>query len=422
MNEQIVFSKETGNANNYRIPSLVATTNNTIVACCDERFFTGSDNPNRIDKVIRISNDNGETWSEQITAVKECGKDKEHSSSAVDPAMLYDKDTATLHMIYSHTPAGVGILNCARATGYDKNGNKLFVLGRKKLSLIGDELYHKGKAIGIKVDENGQLSDGSGCVYDGSAPIREMGTSFLYHTISKDNGKTWEKPTCLNLQVKNPGWGFIGACPGNGLKTSKNRLIFPVYYGVNKAPLSLTFATMYSDDGGATWKIGKTPKMGGRFPKNNPILIVNSCMLTETQIIELPDGTLKAFIRNHKPQRRILIATSTNGGETWSDPVFHNELPHPICQISAISFVHEGKFYVLTINASSTKKRERGVIRLSEDEGKTFPYEYVLTKGEFVYSSAQYLSDGTIGILFEDSTQHENIKFTKITIDQITGV
>ena len=91
-NFSVVFSKDTGNAENYRIPSVVVTKDGTLVAAADERFFTGSDNPNRIDKVVRISADGGKTWSEQITAVQMVGKDKKHSAAAIDPAMLYDAE------------------------------------------------------------------------------------------------------------------------------------------------------------------------------------------------------------------------------------------------------------------------------------------------------------------------------------------
>ena len=87
-NPEKVFSRATGNAENYRIPSLVATADDTLIAVADERFFTGADNPNRIDKVVRISTDGGETWSEQVTAVKMTGRDKRHSSAAIDPATL----------------------------------------------------------------------------------------------------------------------------------------------------------------------------------------------------------------------------------------------------------------------------------------------------------------------------------------------
>ena len=56
-----VFGKATGRANNYRIPSVITTKHGTVVACADERFFSAADFPNRIDKVLRRSEDGGRT-------------------------------------------------------------------------------------------------------------------------------------------------------------------------------------------------------------------------------------------------------------------------------------------------------------------------------------------------------------------------
>ena len=44
-----VFAKGLGNAEHYRIPSVVRTAKGTVIAAADERYFDGSDCPNRID-------------------------------------------------------------------------------------------------------------------------------------------------------------------------------------------------------------------------------------------------------------------------------------------------------------------------------------------------------------------------------------
>ena len=154
-----VFSKETGNANNYRIPSLVMTNDGSLVASCDERFYTSSDNPNRIDKVVRVSNDGGLTWGKQVTAVATIGEDKQHSSAAIDPATLYDDATNTIFMLYSFTPAGIGIRNCKAGSGLI-NGNQRVQKGLCNYVVVNGELTHNRKPTGIKVDESGNLSCG----------------------------------------------------------------------------------------------------------------------------------------------------------------------------------------------------------------------------------------------------------------------
>ena len=104
---------------------------------------------------------------------------------------------------------------------------------------------------------------------------------------------------------------------------------------------------------------------------------------------------------------------------TWSKPEFIENLPHCICQITAIGFEYEGKYTIACINASDTKKRVNGKLKISLDEGKTFPYSYTITEGEFVYSSAVYLGNGQIAVVYEDSTKHEDIKFTVIDLKDV---
>lgn len=416
-----VFSKESGNADNYRIPSIVRLTDGSLVASADERYFTGMDNPNRIEKVVRISNDNGETWGKQITAVATLGKDKLHSSAAIDPATLYDDATNTVFMLYSFTPAGIGILNCNAGSGL-KDGKQKVVKGLKTYLVENGELTFKGNPTGIKVEDNGDLSIG-GNIFTASSPYKAYGTSYLMLTKSTDGGNTWSTPICLDAMVKSKRMHFLGAGPANGIKIKNGkfagRLVFPVYYGLGKLPMSLTCAVIWSDDGGQTWEIGETPEIAGRFPKKNPWIIPDPLMTTESQVIELPNGDIAVYMRNHNKKRRILRAVSTNGGASWSKPKFIEDLPHCICQITAIAFEYEGKYTVVCINASDTKKRVNGQLKVSFDEGNTFPYSYTITEGEFVYSSATYLGNGDVAILYEDNTKHEDIKFTIINLKEV---
>lgn len=397
------------------------TKDGNLVASADERFYTCQDNPNRIEKVVRISADGGLTWGKQITAVATLGKDKQHSSAAIDPATLYDDETNTIFMLYSFTPAGIGILNCKAGSGL-KDGNQIVQKGLCNYIVVDGELTHKGRKVGVQVDAEGNLSTG-GNIYTHTSPYVAYGTSYLMLVKSTDGGNTWSAPVCLDQMVKGKRMHFLGSGPANGIKIKEGsyvgRLVFPVYYGLTKWPMSLTCAVIYSDDGGNTWSIGATPEIDGRFPKKNPWLIPDPLMTTESQVVELPGGALAVFMRNHNKKRRILRAVSTNGGESWGKPEFIEDLPHCICQITAIGFEYDGKFTIACINASDTKKRVNGQLKISLDEGKTFPYSYTIAEGEFVYSSAVYLGNGNIAVLYEDSTKHEDIKFTVINLSEV---
>lgn len=426
-----LFAKERGPANNYRIPSIITTKHGTVVACADARYFTAGDNPNRIDKVVCRSLDNGKTWQDMILAVQECGKSKRYSSAAIDPCLAYDDDTDTIFMLYSHTPAGIGILNSKRGTGYDKKGRLIVFYGKEKFFMAEDGvLYDKNdKPTDYKVDtdsfdvfENGNRV-GNIKTYEGG--FREYPTSFMYITKSTDDGLTWSKPVCISTQVKEEYMSFYGCGPGIGIKIKKgqfkNRIIVPIYYTPRMLPLMECASCIYSDDNGNSWKMGgvmgENRKRLGLFNVGRK-LIFDWERTSEAQIVELPDGTLKAFIRNHSPRKKIAVATSSDGGVTWND--FHYiDLPQCICQLSAIAVKDNGKDAILLLNAASTTKRENGVIRLSYDNGVTFPYSKLIKEGQFVYSSMCQMSDGNIGILFEGSTSHDTVDFISLSIDDI---
>lgn len=426
-----LFAPGTGGPSDfYRIPSMITTNNGVTVACADARFYTGSDNPNRIDKVIRTSKDSGETWSDYVTVVEEYGKEKELSSAAIDPILTYDHNTNRIFMHYCHTPAGVGILNCNSTVGEDKQGNKFVGTKFRKYILKDGALYTRtGKKTPYTVNNDGEVFKGEkslGSIFTGGK-FKEAHTSFLMMCYSDDDGQTWSKPVSLNSQLKKKYMSFIGPGPGNGivLRHGKyaGRIIVPIYYGVRKFPLGLSCCVIFSDDNGKTWTLGETPnntrKING-FKANSRLIIENN-MLTESQVIEQSDGTLKYFMRNHDPKRCVAVAYSRNGGETWEDFTWDETLPQPICQTSVIKIENAEKPYVVLLNAADKKQRRCGTIRLSEDDGETFSYSRVLKEDSFVYSSLNLLPDGNIGILFEPDLECKEIWFTKVSLDWIKG-
>ncbi len=426
-----IFSKELGRAENYRVPSIITTKNGVVVACCDERWYGGGDNPNLIGKVVRRSFDSGRTWQEVIVVKEEVGKSKLTSSASIDACMLYDEQNGGIFMIYTHTPAGVGILASSKGIGETKEGYRLVYDGKREGYVKGGKIFVNGVSEGVKVDEKGNVTkdlESLGNIYERDGKYKEKDTFFLYIQSSFDDGATWSEPICLNNQVKEKYMSFIGAGPGTGIVVKKGkykgRYIFPIYYNTaDKGILMLSNAVIYSDDQGKTWHRGKSPndKRKVLFYRVNEKFVLPSDMITESQVIELPSGDLKLFMRNHNPKRRILTAVSRDGGESWQDIKYQNELTHCICQCSVINVMDEGKEATVFLNAADTKARKNGVIRLSYDYGETFPYSRVLSDGEFVYSSMTEMQGGEIGVLYEGSTKHEAIEFEVVSTKWIKG-
>lgn len=424
-----VFGPNTGGpADFYRIPSIITTKNGVVVACADARYCSGMDNPNRIDKVVRRSTDSGKTWSDYIIAVEEHGNIKMKSSAAIDPVMTYDEESGRIYLHYSHTPAGVGILNSTCTKAYDRQGRKIIKSAFKKYILQSGCLYTKRmKKTKYTVDENGDVfSNGSKiCNIYTDGKFKEPHTSFMMMCYSDDDGLTWSKPVCINSQVKEDYMSFIGPGPGCGIVVKngkyKGRIVVPIYYGTRLFPLRLSCCVIYSDDNGKTWKRGKSPN-DGRVVKGrtlNTRNIRNDQMLTESQLIEQENGTLKVFMRNHDKCRRVAVAYSTNGGESWENFRFDDTLPQPICQCGVVKLKDTDKPAVVLVNPSDEKNRCNGTVMLSYDDGETFPYRRLLKEGEFVYSSITQLPNGNIGILFEPDTKCQEIHFAQVSLEWI---
>lgn len=431
MKFKTVFGPGTGGPSEfYRIPSMITTKSGVTVACADARFCSGKDNPNRIDKVVRRSLDSGETWGEYITVVEEHGTEQKLSSAAIDPILTYDSETNRIFLHYCHTPAGVGILNSKSSKGVDESGNRIITDGLKKYILKDGFLYTQNRQkTDYRVSKKGNVTKSDtdyGNIYTGGK-FRELSTSFLMMCYSDDDGVTWSKPQCLNSAVKEKYMSFIGPGPGNGIVIKKGkyagRIIVPIYYGVRKFPLGLSCCVIYSDDKGETWKRGETPNNTRKIHgiTANQFLIIESQMLTESQVIEQENGRLKYYMRNHNKKRCVATAYSDNGGESWENFSLDKNLNQPICQTSVIKLNGMEKPYVVLLNAADKKERKCGTVRLSEDDGETFHYSRILKADSFVYSSLAQLPDGNIGALFEPDTECKNILFTKFSLEWIRG-
>ena len=98
-------------------------------------------------------------------------------------------------------------------------------------------------------------------------------------------------------------------------------------------------------------------------------------------------------------------------------------LIEPVCQgsIFRLSDPLDGRrSRILFSNPASRTGRRNGTVRLSYDEGKTWPVSRVICPGSFAYSSLTALPDGTIGCLFE-ADQYQRIRSARFTLDWLTN-
>ncbi len=229
---------------------------------------------------------------------------------------------------------------------------------------------------------------------------------------SGDDGKSWSSPLEITSSVKQDHWTWYatGPCHGIQLKEGphRDRLIIPCDHieAVSKEYYS---HTIYSDDGGGTWELG------GTTPQDQ----VNECT-----VAELPDGKVMLNMRNYdRSQKSRKVAFSDDGGLTWSDIVADNTLIEPICQASLLSIFSAEKenHTLLFLNPAHEEKRENMTLRISRDEGVTWPGSVVLHRGPSAYSDLTRLSNGNLGCFYEagDSNPYQGIVFQEVIWEQM---
>ena len=347
----------------YRIPALVTTRQGTLLAICDARVEKTGDAPNNIDLALKRSLDSGETWERVKIVVDFPGY-----HAACDPCMLLDRQTGSVWILYDHIWPDLETLEKANRT----------------------------LPPGIQPDAGGRIN-------------------LLHAIVSHNEGQTWSKPRDITEMVTEPVRTSVMAAPGMGIQMQSGRLLTPCYSDRRKlGKLSGTgySSVCYSDDHGKTWHLG-----GAATPSTN-----------ECQVVELGDGSLMVNMRNfHDSEKgRRAVATSKDGGGTWSKVSYDGTLIEPNCQASFIRYTDIrqgfGKNRLLFSNPAHRNERVNMTVRLSYDEGQTWPVSKVIYPGPSAYSCLTVLGDGSIGMLYERGQEgpYEKITFARFNLEWLT--
>ena len=230
---------------------------------------------------------------------------------------------------------------------------------------------------------------------------------------SKDDGLTWSSPEDITetvIDVSADCRGITG--PGVGVQMESGRLAIPLGLGAEK----IEGMIVYSDDHGETWHAGGRTR--------------STC--TEIQVVELSDGKLRLDMRNsgpeEKPKHCRYYAISSDGGKTWSEPVKDPGLVDVVCQGSILRYpfkvAGQDKYPVLFANpASHYRNRINMTVRLSYDDGQSWPVARTVHPGPSAYCCLAALPDGSIGLLYEggDKDCYECISYARFDMDWLTG-
>lgn len=357
-----VFVGDEGGYGCYRIPALVCSAKGTLLAIADGRISGCGDIPNPMDLVLRRSLDNGKTWG-PIQVIANYGSDPD------------DKD---IYPFYGITNPIARVAAGDAALLLDRTNSRIWVL------------YDNG----------------------GSQRGRKIKLEMRY---SDDDGASWSD--AIDVERGNPGLrpsgGEFLAGPGNGVQlefgAKAGRLIFPVYvYGKPSSSI-----VIYSDDHGASWKRGGVAGLGGG----------------EIQVAETVDGGLLASMRdNDFPTTGVrTFSRSIDGGQTWQP--FYTSTPDqppladPANQASILRLTSTNdsdRSRLVFANAADAVSRVRMTLRMSYDEGQTWPVSDLIDGGSSAYSSLCKTADGRVGLLFERAN-YKRIDFVLRSVAEMTG-
>lgn len=110
---------------------------------------------------------------------------------------------------------------------------------------------------------------------------------------------------------------------------------------------------------------------------------------------------------------RSYVRHSDDDGRSWSEPE---------CQATIIRYSHPAggqRSRILFANPASPTQRVNGTVRLSYDEGRTWPVSRTVYPGSFAYSCLTVLEDGGIGLLYERD-DYGRITFARFDVGWLT--
>ena len=430
-------------AESYRIPSLLTLDSGVVLAGADQRVSIPNDAPNDINLVMRRSLDGGQTWEEMRTLISLPGTGA-LGASLIDSVLVQDRSTGRVICLVDQFPGGIGQPNAVVGTGFDELGRRVLHNRDGELFAVepdGSVLTASGEATDYRIvlsdDDAAEARAGdvllggraAGSIYlaHEQAPeaclFQHRGSHLLMIT-SDDDGATWSQPIDITAQVKADWMCFLGTGPGNAIQLTApehaGRILVPVYYSHEAGGTGyLSCAAIYSDDGGATWTLGASPNDGREVlgsVVSSRDLADERASLYESVLVEGSDGAVHVWARNQHPSGRVAHAVSHDGGVTWGEVDYDEQLPEIFSQPNAIAVtglecaaadagVADGRGIVFANASRMLPFRGCGVLRLSKDDGSTWPHNRVINPRHYVYQCMAQLPSGDIALLWEREWQ-----------------
>ena len=353
--EVTVFESGTEGYKIFRIPSIVQTPNKTILAFAEGRIHGGADFGD-IKIVMKKSVDNGKHWTSlQIVA-------------------SYD------HWQVGNAAPVVDLLDPNYPNG------KIYLF------------YNTGNVSEM------ELREGKG--------LREV-----WYITSVDDGETWSAPVNISSQVhftngamegriynSDKNWRTYANTPGHATQCLEGKYKGRIYIAANhsEGPSKPQFKDYfshgyYSDDHGKTFQVSSSLDIAGSNE-------ATAAFISKDRLI------INARNQAGSPRARI-VAFSNNGGEQFEKAYYDSALVDPVCEGAILNIgKRKGKTILAFVNAADTQHRNNLGLKISFDEGKSWPIQKLidgtkdaaLSKKDFTaYADLIKIGNRKIGVFYE---------------------
>jgi len=364
----------------YRIPGLTTSAKGTLLAIYDVRRERSGDLQGNIDIGLSRSTDGGNTWEPMRIVLDrgEWGGLPQKFNGISDACILADKKSGAIFV------AGLWMYGVL-----DENGK--WIEGLKETSDAWNHQWRdKGSQPGFGVKQTPQ---------------------FLL-TKSTDDGLNWSEPVDLTTMCKKEKWWLWAPAPGHGITLDDGTLVFPTQ-GRDENGNPFSNITWSKDC--ATWHTSNFASRG----------------TNENMVAQLSNGEIMLNARNPENRGNLtdtngrVISVSSDLGENWiTHPTSQKALVEPACMASLHRHFYtengEKKSILLFSNPNSKTTRDHMTIKVSFDDGATWPEKYWLLLDEGKgrgYSCLTSVDEQTIGILYEGS--QSDLVFQKISLEEL---
>jgi sialidase-1 len=339
----------------YRIPGIVVTAKGTILAYCEARK-SGSD-WGEIDIMLRRSTDGGKTWSAPARVAEMPGGAKRNPAAP-------KKAPASEAAITINNPLAIP----------DRDGAVHFLY-----------CVEYGRCFYRRSDDDGVTFSPAVEITESLEPLR----------------KTFD-------------WRVVATGPGHGIQLKSGRLLVPLWISKGYGPDGhgdSRVTTLYSDDGGKTWR------GGALVPDTDPPGSPN-----ESAVVELSETRVMINMRHASAPHFRAVSTSPTGIDQWGQPHFDKGLPEPVCMAS-LARLDDGRVLFSNPNVSSGRERKNVTVRISDDNGATWRASRALEPGPSAYSDLAVGPDNVIYCFFErgEKKPYERLTFARFGLDWLIG-